>query len=179
MFGALRENAPSGAFFLARMAAHDGLPAVISRNTNLKLPTRIRRHNQASPPPDCESPMLRTTLLPLACAAALAAVLPPPAIAQTTAAPADDTEALHNIQSNFAHMTPPPRSVESINKDLQQTKAAPINHQGGGRGGKGRMRQPQQQDTPSPNPDTKPQATQDVPAPSANPQPSATPATTP
>ncbi|WP_430300775.1 signal peptidase [Ralstonia insidiosa] len=122
-------------------------------------------------------PMLRTTLLPLACAAALVAALPPPAVAQTTSTPADDSEALHNIQSNFAHMTPPPRSVASINKDLQQAKAAPVNRQGGGRGGKGRMRQQQQQDNASP--DTKPQAAQDVPAPSANPQPSAAPATTP
>lgn len=121
--------------------------------------------------------MLHTTLLPLACAAALVAALPPPAIAQTTAAPADDNEALHNIQSNFAHMTPPPRSVESINRDLQQTKAAPVDRQGGGRGGRGKRQQQQQQDNTSP--DTKPQATQDVPAPSANPQPSATPATTP
>ena len=70
--------------------------------------------------------MLRTTLFPLACAAALVAALPPPAVAQTTSAPAEDNEALHNIQSNFAHMAPPPRSVESINNDLQQAKAAPV-----------------------------------------------------
>ena len=119
--------------------------------------------------------MLRTTLLPLACAAVLFAALPPSPNAQT--APADDNEALHNIQSNFAHMTPPPRSVQSINQDLQQTKAAPANRQGGGRGGRGKMRQQQQQDGTSSG--TKPQAAQDVPVPSANQQPSATPATTP
>lgn len=121
--------------------------------------------------------MLRTTLFPLACAAALVAALPPPAVAQTTSAPAEDNEALHNIQSNFAHMAPPPRSVESINNDLQQAKAAPVNRQGGGRGGLGK-RQQQQQQQDNTSPDTK-QATQDVPAPSANQQPSAAPATTP
>ncbi|CAJ0822385.1 MULTISPECIES: signal peptidase [Ralstonia] len=115
--------------------------------------------------------MLRTTLLPLACAAALAAAVPPPAVAQTTSAPADDSEALHNIQSNFAHMTPPPRSVESINKDLQQAKAAPVNRPGGGRGGRGKRQQQQQDNT---SPDAKPQAAQDVSTPSVNPQPSAT-----
>jgi hypothetical protein len=103
--------------------------------------------------------MLRTTLFPLACAAALVAALPPPAVAQTTSAPAEDNEALHNIQSNFAHMAPP------------------VNRQGRGRGGRGK-RQQQQQQQDNTSPDTK-QATQDVPAPSANPQPSATPATTP
>lgn len=116
--------------------------------------------------------MLRTSLLPLAAAAALFAALPPSSNAQT--APADDSEALHNIQSNFAHMTPPPRSVQSINQDLQQTKAAPTNRQGGGRGGRGRMRQQQQQqqqDAANANADTPPPAIQNVPAPSANPQP--------
>lgn len=117
--------------------------------------------------------MLRTTLLPLACAAALAAAVPPPAVAQITSAPADDSEALHNIQSNFVHMTPPPRSVESINKDLQQAKAAPVNRPGGGRGGRGKHQQQQQQQDNT-SPDAKPQAPQDVPTPSANPQPSAT-----
>jgi len=116
--------------------------------------------------------MLRTTLPPIACAIALSAALPQPSMAQTAAAPAGDDEALRNIQSNFAHMTPPPRSVQSLNQDLQQTKAAPTNRQGGGRGGRGRMRQQQQQQQQdAASTDTTPPAIQNVPAPSANPQP--------
>lgn len=120
--------------------------------------------------------MLRTALLPLACTAVLAAALPLPAIAQTTSTPDNDhdnsREALHNIQNNFAHMTPPPHSVESINKDLQQAKTAPVGRFGGGRGGRGKLHQHQQQDTAGS--DAKPQAAQDTPASSANPQPATT-----
>lgn len=64
--------------------------------------------------------MLRYLLLPVACAAALTAALPPSALAQTVSAPAADDEALRNIQSNFARMAPPPRTMQSINQDLQQ-----------------------------------------------------------
>jgi hypothetical protein len=117
--------------------------------------------------------MPRDILLPLACAAALLAALPPPAFAQAASAPtapAADNEARRNIPSNFAHMTPPPRTVESINKDLRQTKAAPANRAGGGRG-PGRIRQQQQKDADTSSTDSKPPA----PPPSDSPPPATTP----
>jgi hypothetical protein len=51
----------------------------------------------------------------------------------------DASEALHNIQSNFARMTPPPRTVDSINQELKQgevsSHAAGRRGHGGGRHG--------------------------------------------
>lgn len=65
--------------------------------------------------------MLRYLLLPVACAAALTTALPPSALAQTASAPAADDEALRNIQSNFARMAPPPRTMQSINQTGSST----------------------------------------------------------
>ncbi|AQW30409.1 signal peptidase [Ralstonia syzygii subsp. celebesensis] len=86
--------------------------------------------------------MPRSITLLLVSAAALAAVLPPRTFAQTASAPAADNEALRNIQSNFARMTPPPRTVQSINQDLQQNRKTSGKRPDGGPG-RGRMR-PQQ-----------------------------------
>ncbi|CAG2144322.1 hypothetical protein [Cupriavidus numazuensis] len=68
---------------------------------------------------------------------------PVPALSQTASSD-DGNEALHNIQSNFARMTPPPRTVESINQELKagEVKAHASSaggHRGGGRRGMGRQ----------------------------------------
>ncbi|MDF3833635.1 hypothetical protein P3W85_11840 [Cupriavidus basilensis] len=65
-------------------------------------------------------------------------LLSPAAFAQGS--PAGGDEAMNAINSNFARMTPPPRTVDSINQELRQNHAAPL--QTGGRGGgRGRGRQ--------------------------------------
>ncbi|GAA7768006.1 MAG: hypothetical protein COC14_02100 [Burkholderiaceae bacterium] len=86
----------------------------------------------------------------LAAAAVLA--LPGVAFSQQTASPADGGDndaAMRNIQSNFARMTPAPRTIDTINQELKQT--ATKSHGGGGgglgqRGGGRHGRQAQQQD---------------------------------
>ncbi|MFC4523170.1 hypothetical protein [Cupriavidus pinatubonensis] len=73
---------------------------------------------------------------------------PVPALSQTAPGIDNGNEALHNIQSNFARMTPPPRTVESIN---QEPKAGEVKahsssaggHRGGGRRGIGRQSAPE------------------------------------
>ncbi len=57
---------------------------------------------------------------------------------QTASGSGDGNEALHNIQSNFARMTPPPRTVDSINQELKQGEAKSHTAAGGGRHGGGR-----------------------------------------
>ncbi|ABF10739.1 hypothetical protein ACUXAV_003030 [Cupriavidus metallidurans] len=86
----------------------------------------------------------------LAAAAVLA--LPGVAFSQQTASPpdgGDNDAAMRNIQSNFARMTPAPRTIDTINQELKQT--ATKSHGGGGgglgqRGGGRHGRQAQQQD---------------------------------
>ncbi|EHP38460.1 hypothetical protein OR16_37185 [Cupriavidus basilensis OR16] len=62
--------------------------------------------------------------------------------------PAGGDEAMNAIQSNFARMTPSPRTVDSINQELRQNHAAPAGTSGrGGGGGRGRGRQRSQDST--------------------------------
>lgn len=81
----------------------------------------------------------------------------------------DASEALHNIQSNFSRMTPPPRTVDSINQELKQGEVH--SHAAGGRGhGGGRRGSRASQDgTSSLN---KSQADADTPAMGSRPAPS-------
>lgn len=66
-------------------------------------------------------------------------LLSPAAFAQGS--PAAGDEAMNAIQSNFARMTPAPRTVDSINQELKQNHAAPIGASGrGGSRGRGRQR---------------------------------------
>ncbi|MDO3508890.1 signal peptidase [Ralstonia pseudosolanacearum] len=116
--------------------------------------------------------MLRYLLLPVACAAALTAALPPSALAQTASAPAADDEALRNIQSNFARMAPPPRTMQSINQDLQQHRR-PSGKRPDGAPGRGRKPPPD-----SANADGKPPAPPDGPPPSDAPPPDGPPSAT-
>jgi len=68
-----------------------------------------------------------------------ALALPLTAFCQSGPATDDASEALHNIQDNFAHMTPPRRTVDSINQELKQgatkSHAAGMGRHGGGRRG--------------------------------------------
>ncbi len=89
-------------------------------------------------------------------AAALAAVLPPKTFAQAASAPAADDEALRNIQSNFARMTPPPRTMQSINQDLQKNRKPSGKRPDGGPPGRGRK--PPPSDTANAGTDSKPPA---------------------
>lgn len=87
--------------------------------------------------------MPRFIPLLLVSAAALAAVLPPKTFAQAASAPAADDEALRNIQSNFARMAPPPRTMQSINQDLQKNrKPSGKRPDGGPRDAAGNHRRP-------------------------------------
>lgn len=61
--------------------------------------------------------------------------------------PAGGDEAMNAIQSNFARMTPAPRTVDSINQELRQNHAAPTATSGRGGGGRGRGRQRSQDST--------------------------------
>ncbi|WP_055325753.1 hypothetical protein [Ralstonia solanacearum] len=86
--------------------------------------------------------MPRFIPLLLVSAAALAAVLPPKTFAQADSAPAADDEALRNIQSNFARMAPPPRTMQSINQDLQQHRKPSGKRPDGAPPGRGRKPPP-------------------------------------
>lgn len=71
---------------------------------------------------------------------ATALTLPTRAFAQqapggTTGAD-DNDQAMRNIQSNFARMTPPPRTIETINQELKQN-ATSAHAAGGGQRGSG------------------------------------------
>ncbi|KDP86491.1 hypothetical protein ACU4GI_23115 [Cupriavidus basilensis] len=68
----------------------------------------------------------------------VALCLSPAAFAQGS--PAAGDEAMSAIQSNFARMTPAPRTVDSINQELKQSHAAATGAAGRG-GGRGRGRQ--------------------------------------
>ncbi|MGO4307244.1 hypothetical protein [Cupriavidus sp. RAF12] len=86
--------------------------------------------------------MRRPLLLRLAIAAAVAT--PSFVLAQQssvgTANTDDNDQAMRNIQSNFAHITPPPRTIETINQELKQSRAsafaAGTAQRGGGRNGR-------------------------------------------
>ncbi|MEF9387317.1 signal peptidase [Ralstonia solanacearum species complex bacterium KE056] len=117
--------------------------------------------------------MLRYILLPVACAAALTTALPPSALAQTASAPTANDEALRNIQSNFARMAPPPRTMQSINQDLQQHRK-PSGKRPDGAPGRGRKPPPPD----SANADGKPPAPPDGPPPSDAPPPDGPPSAT-
>jgi len=86
----------------------------------------------------------------LAIAAALA--LPAAAFAQQAPAVGDDNDAaMRNIQNNFAHMTQPPRTIDTINQELKQSSRARggaggggMGQRGGGRHGGGRQASQQQ-----------------------------------
>jgi hypothetical protein len=81
--------------------------------------------------------LLRALLVPAA-----ALMIAPAAFGQ--GAPTDESaEALRNIQSNFARMTPPPRSVDSINQELRQGEVKSQSASAGRHGGRGRGRQQQ------------------------------------
>ncbi len=83
---------------------------------------------------------------PLLLRVAIAAVMTAPGfvLAQQssggTANTTDDDQAMRNIQSNFARMTPPPRTIETINQELKQSgtsaRAAGTAQRGGGRNGR-------------------------------------------
>jgi len=79
----------------------------------------------------------------LAAVAALAA--PVAAFSQSSPGNDDANEAMHNIQSNFARMTPAPRTVDSINQDLKQGEVKSQASGGGGRHGGGRRGKSSQQ----------------------------------
>jgi len=66
---------------------------------------------------------------------ATALALPAIAFGQQAPSGSDDNDAaMRNIQNNFAHMTQPPRTIDTINQELKQTSKA----RGGGGGGMGR-----------------------------------------
>ncbi len=122
--------------------------------------------------------MPRSITLLLLSTAALAAVLPPRTFAQAASAPAADDEALRNIQSNFARMAPPPRTVQSINQALQQNRK-PSGKRPDGGPGRGRMRpKPSQTGTDNAGADSKPPAPPDGTPPSDASPPDGTPPTT-
>ncbi|MBB6592340.1 signal peptidase [Ralstonia solanacearum] len=98
--------------------------------------------------------MPRSITLLLLSAATLAAVLPPKTFAQAASAPAADDEALRNIQSNFARMAPPPRTMQSINQDLQKNRKPSGKRPDGGPPGRGRK--PPRSDTANAGTDSKP-----------------------
>ncbi|ATJ87535.1 hypothetical protein [Ralstonia solanacearum] len=100
--------------------------------------------------------MPRSITLLLLSAATLAAVLPPKTFAQAASAPAADDEALRNIQSNFARMAPPPRTMQSINQDLQKNRKPSGKRPDGGPPGRGRK--PPPSDTANAGTDSKPPA---------------------
>lgn len=100
--------------------------------------------------------MPRFIPLLLVSTAALAAVLPPKTFAQAASAPAADDEALRNIQSNFARMAPPPRTMQSINQDLQKNRKPSGKRPDGGPPGRGRK--PPPSDTANAGTDSKPPA---------------------
>ena len=85
---------------------------------------------------------------PLAVVIALA--LPGFAFGQQAPSGSDDNDAaMRNIQNNFAHMTPAPRTIDTINQELKQSAAARPHGGGGGfgqRGGGRHGRQSSQQD---------------------------------
>jgi len=72
---------------------------------------------------------LRRSALSAACLVSLALA----GTVYAQGADADGDEAMHSIQSNFQRMTPPPRTVESINQELKHDKPAMVSR-GGGRG---------------------------------------------
>lgn len=74
-------------------------------------------------------------VLPLAGVAWLALA----GVAHAQGADAENDEAMRNIQSNFQRMTPPPRTVDSINQELKHDKPAAV-ARGGAGGGRGRGR---------------------------------------
>ncbi|WP_454726432.1 MULTISPECIES: hypothetical protein [Cupriavidus] len=78
--------------------------------------------------------------------AALSAALSLPAAAFAQGSPATGDEAINAINSNFARMTPAPRTVDSINQELRQNHAAPVSG-GTGMRGRGRGRQRSQDST--------------------------------
>lgn len=71
----------------------------------------------------------------------LTAALSLPAAVFAQGSPATGDEAINAINSNFARMTPGPRTVDSINQELRQNHAAPVGGGGGGMRGRGRGRQ--------------------------------------
>ncbi|WP_059411571.1 hypothetical protein [Cupriavidus basilensis] len=71
----------------------------------------------------------------------LTAALSLPAAVFAQGSPATGDEAINAINSNFARMTPGPRTVDSINQELRQNHAAPVGGSGGGMRGRGRGRQ--------------------------------------
>ncbi|MBV8272372.1 MAG: hypothetical protein JO067_08880 [Cupriavidus sp.] len=76
---------------------------------------------------DCQPPRIAALL-----AIATALALPVAAFGQQAPTGSDDTDAaMRNIQNNFAHMTPAPRTIDTINQELKQTAKA----RGGGGGG--------------------------------------------
>lgn len=83
-------------------------------------------------------------LMQVAAVLVAVAALASPALGQTASGSDDGNEALHNIQSNFARMTPPPRTVDSINQELKAGEvtahaSSAGGHRGGGRRGMGRQ----------------------------------------
>lgn len=68
-----------------------------------------------------------------------ALALPAAAFSQEVSGSDDASEALRNIQNNFARMTPPPRTVDSINQELKagevKSRPAGMSRRGGGRRG--------------------------------------------
>nr|WP_238587186.1 hypothetical protein [Cupriavidus sp. IDO] len=70
-------------------------------------------------------------------------MIAPAAFGQGAPATDESAEALRNIQSNFARMTPPPRSVDSINQELRQGEVKSQSASAGRHGGRGRGRQQQ------------------------------------
>ncbi|WP_420991778.1 hypothetical protein ACKI2N_026435 [Cupriavidus sp. 30B13] len=75
----------------------------------------------------------------------LTAALALPAATFAQGSPASGDEAINAINSNFARMTPAPRTVDSINQELRQNHAAPV--AGAGMRGRGRGRQRSQDNT--------------------------------
>ncbi|MGO4332311.1 hypothetical protein AB4Z48_38820 [Cupriavidus sp. 2TAF22] len=69
------------------------------------------------------------------------AVLCLPAAVLAQGSPTGGDEAMNAINSNFARMTPSPRTVDSINQELRQNHATPAGGSGMRGGGRGRGRQ--------------------------------------
>jgi len=93
-------------------------------------------------------------------AIATALTLPAAAFGQQTPTGGDDTDAaMRNIQNNFAHMTPAPRTIDTINQELKQNAKARggggggggFGQHGGGRHGGGRQASQQDKSTDSNN----------------------------
>jgi len=92
-------------------------------------------------------------------AIATALTLPVAALGQQTPSGSDDTDAaMRNIQNNFAHMTPAPRTIDTINQELKQNAKARgggggsgLGQRGGGRHGGGRQASQQDKSSDSGN----------------------------